>query len=58
MRLLILSDIHGNQTALRAVLEYMDSINKIDACVLLGDIVDYGMHSNEVVRMVSMQYQG
>ncbi len=57
MRLLILSDIHGNQTALRAVLEYMDSINKIDACVLLGDIVDYGMHSNEVVRTVSaMKY--
>lgn len=53
MRLLILSDIHGNQTALKKVLDYASSTLRIDACALLGDLVDYGMHSNEVVQMIS-----
>ena len=52
VKLLILSDIHGNQTALQAVLNYIESAYRIDACALLGDIIDYGMHSNEVVQML------
>lgn len=52
MKLLILSDIHGNQTAFQAVLARAAQIPDINACILLGDIIDYGMHSNEVIQMV------
>lgn len=51
MNVLLLSDIHGNLSAMlamqRAVKQY-----QIDACALLGDVIDYGMHSNEVVAEV------
>lgn len=57
MKLLILSDIHGNQAALQAVLNYIDGLYQIDYCVLLGDVIDYGMHSNEVVQILrNMKY--
>jgi putative phosphoesterase len=47
-KLLILSDIHANLTALNAVLN--DSVKyKPYKAVLLGDIVDYGMRPNEVI---------
>ena len=52
MKLLILSDLHGNQTALQAVLGKTVQMTGIDACILLGDIIDYGMHSNEVIQIV------
>lgn len=48
-----MSDIHGNQYALQAVLERVQQHYEIDACVLLGDIIDYGMHSNEVICMLN-----
>lgn len=48
MDVLILSDIHGNIAALHAVLNHAESKYDIQACVILGDIIDYGMHSNEV----------
>ena len=45
----ILSDIHGNLYALKKV---ADDIKKycIDGIILLGDIIDYGMRSNEIIR--------
>lgn len=49
---LILSDIHGNQSALRAVLDKVATEYDIAACILLGDLIDYGMHSNEVIQML------
>lgn len=49
MKVLILSDIHGNLSALQQVLERAKGCH-IDACVLLGDLIDYGMHSNEVLQ--------
>ena len=52
MKLLILSDIHGNLTALNEVIKYIKDI-KIDALALLGDFIDYGPHSNEVVEIIS-----
>lgn len=52
MKLLILSDIHGNQAALQAVLTKAAQTADIEACILLGDIIDYGMHSNEVIQMI------
>lgn len=50
MRLLIMSDIHGNLNALKAVLNSCG--DEIDACVLLGDLIDYGPHSNEVIAIL------
>lgn len=46
---LILSDIHGNMSAFDAVMS--DCGNEIyDGIILLGDCIDYGMRSNEVIR--------
>lgn len=46
---LILSDIHGNISALNAVRR--DCENEIfDGIILLGDCIDYGMRSNEVIE--------
>lgn len=57
MKILILSDIHGNEQALDAVLEKVAADYRIDACLLLGDIIDYGMHSNEVIsRIQTLSY--
>lgn len=57
MKVLIMADIHGNEQALKAVITKVDNEFKIDSCFLLGDIIDYGMHSNEVIQMVSsLQY--
>ena len=52
MKLLIMADIHGNQEALRAVLSDVANRWEIGACALLGDLIDYGMHSNEVISMI------
>lgn len=56
MKILLLSDIHGNLSALNAVLEdAKQSIancgSNFDGLVLLGDNIDYGMRSNEVVEV-------
>lgn len=42
----IVSDIHGNQAALAAVLEDIDTVG-VDRIVCLGDIVGYGPHPRE-----------
>lgn len=45
---LILSDIHGNVSAFEAVLS--DCLNEnISGVILLGDNIDYGMRSNEII---------
>lgn len=49
MRILVLSDIHANLTALEAVLA---SAGTIDATWCLGDIVGYGPDPNECVTRV------
>ena len=49
MRVLVMSDIHGNEQALLSVLEYCLNRDKIDKVIMLGDVIDYGMHSNEVI---------
>ncbi len=49
MRVLILSDIHANLTALEAVLEDAGSL---DATWCLGDLVGYGPDPNECVERV------
>ena len=49
MRLLILSDIHGNKFGLEAVLEVG---RKCAGVICLGDIVGYGAHPNECCEML------
>lgn len=51
----ILSDIHGNLQALEAVAKDMKDF-KIDGIILLGDLIDYGMQSNEVVEFISSEW--
>ena len=48
----IVSDIHGNEKALSAVFEDISNVGNIEGIVLLGDIVDYGPHSNEVIVLI------
>ncbi len=49
MKVLVLSDIHGNRTALEAVLE---DAGKVDAVWCLGDIIGYGPDPNDCVAMI------
>ena len=48
-KLVVLSDIHGNLSALRAVVEDFQARYTPDGLILLGDLIDYGMRSNEVI---------
>ena len=54
MRVAIVSDIHSNLSALRAVLDHAGSI---DAVWCLGDIVGYGPQPNECIALLRV-YQG
>ncbi|MCA8990124.1 MAG: metallophosphoesterase family protein [Planctomycetaceae bacterium] len=49
MRILLLSDIHANWTALQAVL---NAEAAFDACLVLGDLVEFGPEPHEVVQWV------
>ena len=49
MRYLVLSDIHANLEALRAVL---DTGEKWDATLFLGDLVGYGPSPNECANLL------
>lgn len=52
MRIILLSDIHANVTALQAVLKDIETTGKFDAYVILGDLVNYGPRPNEVIGVV------
>lgn len=49
MKILVISDIHGNLTALNAVL---NDANSFDAVWCLGDLVGYGPDPNEVIEKI------
>jgi len=51
MRLAVISDIHGNLPALRAVLNDINS-RAIDQIVCLGDLVDFAPWPNEVIKLI------
>ena len=51
MRLVLLSDIHANVTALQAVLKDIESIGEVDTFALLGDFVNYGPRPNEAIEI-------
>ena len=52
---LILSDIHGNASALNAVLDECEYID-FTGIIILGDCIDYGMRSNEIIgKLIEME---
>lgn len=51
MRSAIISDIHGNRSALEAVLADLRT-RQIDALYCLGDLVGYAAHPNEVIDRI------
>lgn len=48
-KLIVLSDVHGNLSALKAVINDFRTKYHPDSLLLLGDLIDYGMRSNEVI---------
>ena len=50
MKVLVMSDIHSNRTALEAVLE--DAAGSADAVWCLGDIIGYGPDPNDCVSII------
>ena len=52
MRIVILSDIHANITAFKAVLSDISTIGKVDAFAIIGDLVNYGPRPNDIIEMV------
>ncbi|SFW16898.1 phosphoesterase, MJ0936 family [Prevotellaceae bacterium HUN156] len=52
MRIVILSDIHANVTAFKAVVADISTIGKVDVFAIIGDLVNYGPRPNEIIKMV------
>ncbi len=50
MRYALISDIHANLPALRAVLADIDARQNVDAIYHLGDLTGYAPWPNEVVQ--------
>ena len=51
MKIAILSDIHGNLSAFEKVVGNMAD-NGVQKIIMLGDIIDYGPHSDGVIEMI------
>ena len=51
MLIRVISDVHGNLAALKAVLEHPDG-SRADRTVCLGDIVGYGSHPSACINLV------
>ena len=47
----VLADIHGNMHAFKKVLDDMKMFD-IQGVILLGNLIDYGLQSNEVVGYI------
>ena len=52
----VLSDIHGNKFALDAVAQDMERF-PVEGIILLGDIIDYGMQSDDVTDFIRRNWQ-
>lgn len=50
MKVIIFADIHANLTAYEAVLADIENRYTPDAFISLGDFIDYGMRSNEIIE--------
>lgn len=51
MKIAVLSDIHGNSVALKAVIRELKK-KKITECIILGDFIGYYYHPDEVIRLL------
>jgi predicted phosphodiesterase len=49
----IITDIHGNYSALKAVLDEIDGDGKIEHIFCLGDLIGIGYETNEVLELLS-----
>ncbi len=57
MKLLVLSDIHANLSALKEILKDADSKYEYEAIAILGDVINYGMRPNDVIELIkSLKY--
>lgn len=52
MRLVVFSDIHGNLSAIKVVLDDIKQKYNVDGIALLGDIIDYGPRPNQVISIL------
>jgi putative phosphoesterase len=52
-KLALIADIHGNSSALKAVLKDIDQDNQIDHILCLGDLIGIGYETNEVLDIVT-----
>ena len=52
----IISDIHGNMIALQEVMRDLEKQGEISGAILLGDFIDYGPQSNEVVDYLRCRF--
>ena len=52
----ILSDIHGNLQALEKIYGDLQK-DMINGVIFLGDLIDYGMQSNEVVEFIKNYFE-
>ena len=57
MRIAIISDIHGNLSALDAVLADLRT-RPVDVVYCLGDLVGYAAHPNEVTERIRLGVDG
>lgn len=52
MRIVVLSDIHANLSALNAVIDDFQNKYVYDLIIVLGDIINYGMRPNETLKKI------
>jgi diadenosine tetraphosphatase ApaH/serine/threonine PP2A family protein phosphatase len=52
MKIVVISDIHGNLEALNRVLKYIDNMEGEKCIVCLGDIIGYGPNPTECFKIV------
>lgn len=52
MKVAIITDVHGNASALKAVLRDIDQREDIDRLYCLGDMVGIGPDTNEVLELL------
>ena len=53
MKVIIISDIHGNLEALNKVLEYIDNLEEKKRVICLGDVVGYGPDPEKCFEIVT-----
>ena len=52
MKVAVMSDIHGNLEAFDSIRRRICGMEGIEGIVLLGDLIDYGPHSDEVIESI------